>query len=288
MAQPLRLTVPLLQVGLVTIPLGAYSCLALLKGYRPFTSVPDVPLGLDAALSFAMALLIAFRVNRAYERWWEARQLWGTLVNVSRNLAVKVRELLPLSAPERERMSRLIIANCVGLKDHLRDRPVLAKLPGFEDDKRTPRHLPSYIVGRIYALFARWRAAGELSDAQLWVLDSEARILLDVCGGCERIKNTLMSVSWRTFTRQCIAIYLLVLPWGLVDDFGVWTIGLTMAIGYFVIAGEMIAQYVEKPFGEGEDHLDLDGVAEAIELSVNEILSDGPGPTVRKAATADR
>ena len=83
------------------------------------------------------------------------------------------------------------------------------------------------------------------------MLDVEAREFLEVCGACERIKNTMVSISWRTFTRQCIVASLLLLPWGLVEDFGMWTVLLTILISYFVIAGEAIARYVEDPFRPG-------------------------------------
>jgi putative membrane protein len=121
-------------------------------------------------------------------------------------------------------------------------------------------------------LFDQWRTNGTLSDAQLWVLDSEARVLLDVCGGCERIKTTLMSISWRFFTWECITIYLLVLPWGLVTDLHLWTIPISVLASYVVIAGEMIAHYVEEPFGVHEDHLDLERICQAIDDSVSEVL----------------
>jgi len=93
MPQRVGITVPLVRVWMWALAVGAYSCLSLFKSYPPFVYIPEIPAGLDAALSFAMALIIAFRVNRAYVRWWEARTLWGTLVNVSRNLAIKIREL---------------------------------------------------------------------------------------------------------------------------------------------------------------------------------------------------
>jgi putative membrane protein len=240
--------------------------------YPPFVYVPSIPTGIDAALSAAMALLIAFRINRAYERWWEARTLWGTLVNVSRNLAIKIRELRRPDADDRRASRDLIVAFCLGLKDHLRDEPDLAKLPGFETEETAPGHLPSYVVRKLYGLFFRWKASGTLSDEQLWVLDSEARVLLDVCGGCERIKTTLMSVSWRFFTWQCITLYLLTLPWGLVDVFGWWTIPVTILVTYVVMAGEVIAHYVEEPFGVHEDHLDLERICHAIDRSVTEVL----------------
>jgi putative membrane protein len=125
----------------------------------------------------------------------------------------------------------------------------------------------------LYRLLDKWKGENKLSDQQLWVLDAEARELLEVCGGCEKIKTTLMSASWRTYTWQCVALYLIVLRWGLVDEFGVWTIPLTTVIAYVVVGGEGIAQYVEEPFGVHEDHLDLEGICQGIDRSVTEILT---------------
>ena len=146
MPQRVGFTVPLVRVWLCAFVVGAYGCLSLLKSYPPFAYVPNVPVALDAVLSFAMALLIAFRVNRAYERWWEGRILWGNLVNVSRNLAIKVRELQHPTVDGRRLIRDLIVSFCLGLKDHLRNDVDLTRLPGFDDDKATPSHLPSYVV----------------------------------------------------------------------------------------------------------------------------------------------
>jgi len=278
MSPRVGITTPLLRVCGFALLVGCYSFLALRKDDPPFVYIPNVPATLDAALSFAMALVLAFRVNRAYERWWEARTLWGTLVNVSRNIAVKVRELVDPNEQDRENVRNSIVAFCYGLKDHLRNDPQINVLPGFEDEERQPEHLPSFVTGRLYRQYKQWQADGKLTDQQLWVLDSDTRVLLDVCGGCERIKNTLPSVSWRFFTWQCIVLYLLVLPWGLIDDFGNWTIPLTVVIAYFVMAGEGIAHYVEEPFGLQEDHLDLDTICQGIDLSVSEALEIEPKP----------
>lgn len=278
MAQRVGIGRPLLHVWMWAIPVGAYSCLALLKPYAPFNSLPAFPHDLDAALSFAMALIIAFRVNRAYERWWEARTLWGKLVNVSRNLAVKVRELPVIDVEGRHTARNLIIAFAEGLKNHLLDEPALNRLTDSQASDARPVHVPSYIVVQLYRLLNQWRTEGRLTDQQLWMIDSEAREFLEVCGGCEKIKTTLMSVSWRLFARQCIAAYLVVLPWGLVDDFRGWTIPFTMIIAYFVIAGECIAQYVEEPFGVHEDHLDLKSICATIDRSVSEVLIETVPP----------
>ena len=278
MPRKLGVTVPLRSVWFWAICAGGYSCLALAKPYPPLNQIPDIPAGLDAALSFAMALVIAFRVNRAYERWWEARILWGTLVNASRNLAVKVRELFGISSGECQASRDVIVQFAMVLKDHLRNDLPSNQCPGTAHGSTAPAHLPSAIVRQLYRQFSRWKNDCQLVDADLWILDQEARVLLNVCGGCERIKNTQISVSWRFFTWQCITVYLLVLPWGLVADFGICTILITILAAYFVIAGEAIAHYVEEPFGFQEDHLDLDHICEGIDRSVSEILLTGSSP----------
>ena len=270
--QQLGYTQALLGTGRWALLFGAYSCLPLLNERLDWVDLPGIPSGASAALSLALALLVGFRIQHAYDRWWEARKLWGTLVNVSRNLAVKIRALHRPEAAEGKGLRNLIVAFCIGLKDHLRDEAELNRLPGFENDDANVQHVPSYIATRLYDVFAEWRSRGDLTDGQLWVLDTEARELLEVCGACERIKNTLISVSWRTFTRQCIVSSLLLLPWGLVGDFGGWTVVLTILISYFVIGGEAIARHVEKPFDRGTDRLDLEQFCNGIDQSVSEVL----------------
>ena len=272
-------TVPLLRSLLPAVAAGAYSALSLMKDVPPFSHVPDIPLALDAVLSFVMALLVAFRVNRAYERWWEARTLWGKLVNICRNLAIKVRLARP-DADERREMCGLIVGFCTGLKDHLLDRADDTPLPGLGRQTPRPAHAPSWIASRIYDAIARWHQTGRLTGEQLWLLDAEARWLLEVTGGCERIKSTPMPISWRRLSVLAITLYLLVLPWGIVDDFGRWTIPLTAVAAFFVVTAEAVASQVEHPFGLHEDHLDLDQVCGAIERSVTQILVDEtPGAT---------
>jgi putative membrane protein len=273
MHQRFGFTTALLRVSVWMIPVGAYSLLTLWKQSPPFSYVPNIPDAMEYGLAFAMTLLIGFRVNRAYERWWEARTLWGQLVNVSRNLAVKISKFPQPSAEERKYSRDLIVAFAYGLKDHLRDEPELRRLPGFGDAQQQPQHMPSFLVGRIYEQLDGWNRDKRISGEELWVLDVEVRALLDVCGACERIKNTLPSISWRWFTVQAIVAFLLIFPWGLVDDFGRWTIPLAMAASYFIVGGEGIAQFVEEPFGHHEDHLDLDSMCSGIERSVSEILN---------------
>ena len=274
MQKRLGMTIALRRVWLWTIPMAAYSSLALWKPHFKNLDIPDVSFPMEAALTFVMGMLVLFRINRAYERWWEARTLWGTLVNVSRNLAVKTQQLANVDAANREEMRRLIVEFCYALKDHLRGPLQPVKLPDKLDVAIRIEHAPSRIVQNIYQKLKTWSQSGALTREELWMMDSEARMLLEVCGACERIKSTLMSRSWRLLTRQCLGVYLLTAPWALVDEFHYWTIPISALIAYFVIGGEGIAHYVEEPFGSQEDHLDLDGICRKIESSVGEILAD--------------
>ena len=105
----------------------------------------------------------------------------------------------------------------------------------------------------MYGELKTWNHAGQVTAEEFWAMDREAHMFLEICGSCERIKSTLMSRSWRIITRQCIVLYLLLTPWALVEEFGYWTVPVTVVGAYFLIAGEAIAHYVEEPFGIRED-----------------------------------
>jgi len=264
MIDAFQLTRVLFRAALLSLLAGVYTCAVILIERRTEADVPDLPGPLVAALIFVASLLLGFRTNRAYERWWEARTLWGRLISVSRNLAVKVRGLIQPSAEEKAEVLRLTVDYGRRLRDHLSG--------GAAGDAAGQGHIPSSIVTQLYAVLNRWKKWGLVSDAELLILDRELREFLEVCGGCERIKNTPTAISWRRFVRQVTAIYLFILPWGLPDAFGFWNVPLMVLIAYLVIGVEAIAHYVEEPFGDTEDHLDLEAICSSIERSCSEIL----------------
>jgi putative membrane protein len=275
-------TSALLRAWFLALVVGAYSVLAVEAVQPPYAKLGELPIGeLEAAVTLAVSMLLIFRTNRAYERWWEARTLWGTLVNVSRNLAVKAREIVRLDADERAAFADLIVTFSKVLRLHLRGERHFDQVGVHVDP--LPRHVPSYIVGRLYDVLSQWNQEGRLSDEKLRILDRELRVFLDVCGACERIRNTPVAVSWRTLVRQVLLLYVIALPWGLADDFQYWTIPMSILISYAVIAGEAIAHYIEEPFGKDEDHLQLESICAAIETSVREIFEGEPAAFVEAA-----
>ena len=101
MRKNFKMTIALRRMWLWTLPIAAYSSLSLVRLYFNYFDIPQFALPLEAALTFAMGMLVLFRINRAYERWWEARTLWGALVNASRNLAVKTRQLAQVDQADK-------------------------------------------------------------------------------------------------------------------------------------------------------------------------------------------
>jgi len=271
-ARQVGFTAALSRVWYWALVVGAYTVVPVLIGSTPWAERFDAAPTVDAVIALILGLFLMFRINRAYERWWEARTLWGTLVNVSRNLAIKAKTLAEPDAMESRRLRTLIVGFCYGLKHHLRGDAALRNVTGFESTEDNPKHVPGYIVEQIYGMLSAWRSVGKIDGEDLWVLDREARELLEVAGGSEKIKNTLMSQSFPSLSRQALLLYLLYLPWSLAGDFEYLTIPLTILIAYFIIAAEGIAYYVERPFGQEDDHLDLDSICAGIDASVTEIL----------------
>lgn len=260
-------------VGLEALVVAVYSGLPLWLELRVADdSLITLPSNIHAALGIVLGWLLTFRSNVSYARWWEARTLWGGLVNTSRNLAIKIADLVKAGDRELAKCRADIIAFSYALRDHLRDGARLNRLPGFAQATDDPEHVPSYLVTQMYGELGAWKRQGFIDGQELLVLDEEARRFLEICGGCERIRNTRLVRSYRTFARQCVALYLLTFPWGMVHDFGWWTIPLTAVIAYFMIGLETVAEHVEEPFGYDEDDLDLDSLCQSIERTVNEVF----------------
>lgn len=254
-------------------PLTIYATLVVLLDALSEGGLIHFSAGFHSLLGLVLGLLLVFRTNTAYDRWWEGRKLWGQLVNDSRNLAIKIQTCVRAEPREKVQLAWRLSAFAVALKEHLRDGLHLRDLPAFAGSTDDPQHVPAYIVQTIYDRIERWRQAEQLGGFELLFLDAHAQSLMNICGGCERIKKTPIAGSYRTFIRQSIAIYLATLPWGVVDVLSWWTIPVTLVVGYFMIGVEVIAEDVEEPFGTGDDDLQLDAICATIERSVTEIVA---------------
>jgi len=232
---------------------------------------------LHQLLGFVLSLLLVFRTNTAYDRWWEGRKLWGSLVNNSRNLAIKLNALLKHEdESDRKFFARMIPLFASVLKNHLslettrlaldsEEHPELQHLDG---DKHVPNQVASLITQRIYRL----QREGKISGDELITLNAEMLSFIDICGACERIKNTPIPFSYSMFVKKFIFTYVFTLPFGFVFSLGYWVIPVVAFIFYVLASLEIIAEEIEDPFGGDENDLPTDKIASNIKKHVAEIL----------------
>lgn len=222
-------------------------------------------------LGFVLSLFLVFRTNTAYDRWWEGRKQWGGLVNVSRTLAIRVREFSDDAAAHahfRESIPGFVKA----LRDHLR--------PGQPGDLAAPAatefaaaaHVPNAWAQRMERQAYTMLKAGELTEQQHWLIAQNLERMVDILGACERILKTPVPYSYSMFLKKFIFLYVVTLPIGFVATFAWWSVPVVMLVFYILVSVELIAEEIEDPFGVDENDLPLDGLCETIQGNVEEIL----------------
>jgi putative membrane protein len=257
---------------------AGYTALVVLVDVVTGFGLPDWSGVSTLVNALILGVLLNFRNREAYDRWWEARKLWGQLVNDSRSLCAKAAARDRLSADARADLGRLVPAFAVALKDRLRG-PAGARLrrvPGFEADPADPAHVPLDLYGRLLARLQAEREAGRLTEMDLLVLDPHVRGLMDVCGGCERIKGTPVPLSYRSLLRHGMVLYLLSTPWLMADSLGWWAVPIVSLFAYFLLGVELTAEDVEDPFGRDGDDLALATFCDTIRAAAEQALRNPP------------
>lgn len=275
LVRPILASQTLVYVSGIATLVGIYALLPIALEYSPYHDMLNTSSDFHAVLSLVLGWLLVFRTNTAYSRWWEARTLWGALVNASRNLAMKMTASGCMTEQERPHVNELIVAFPVALKCHLRNE-VEMHLP---DTIRSivgsdTQHVPQALARKLYHVAWQAKQDGRIDSQELLVLDAELLRLMDICGGCERILKTRIVKSYRVFARQCVLLFLITLPWGLVHDFRIWTFPITIITAYFMLGLETVAEHVEEPFGYDEDDLDLEALCATIGSTVDETFRD--------------
>lgn len=233
---------------------------------------------LHTLLGFALSMLLVFRTNTAYDRWWEGRKMWGALVNNSRNLAVKLNALLTHDDEKtRHFFIQIIPRFAFELKNHLQseetrymlDQSPHPEIPDFDHNKHVPNQVASLIINKILLLHKQQKITAE----QLLFINSEASSFLDICGACERIKNTPIPYSYSSFIKKFILFYTLTLPVGYVFNLGYLVIPIVVFVFYALASLELIAEEIEDPFGKDDNDLPMQRMAETIQKNIAEILA---------------
>jgi ion channel-forming bestrophin family protein len=227
----------------------------------------------DALLycSVVMGVLLVFRLNSAYERWWEGRKLWGQLVNDTRNFCLKTATMIHLDKSESQQLANLLCSFPVALKDHLRTVRTSVKLEGATGFD-TIEHTPMYIAKQVYKRIRKWKTDNRIDSIEVLQLDTHARALMDICGASERIMKSPISGTFKYLIWYGLTLYFLVLPWALFPLIEDGTMMIVHTSAYFVFALELGAEELEHPFGISVNDLPLESICQSIEKSVYEAL----------------
>lgn len=223
-------------------------------------------------LGFVISLLLVFRTNTAYDRWWEGRKLWGALVNNSRNLALKLAAILK-DEKDVAFFRNLIPNYAFVLNLHLKNEATSQQLNenlviDLDQEKHRPNQVAKLMFERINSLYIDKKITGD----QLIILNEELKSFTDICGACERIKNTPIPYSYSAFLKKFIFFYVMTLPFGYSFSLGYYVVPVVVFIFYVLASLELIAEEIEEPFGTDENDLPTEIISENIKQHVNELL----------------
>jgi putative membrane protein len=227
---------------------------------------------LTAVNALILGTLLTFRINEAKRRWWEARTLWGQLINDLRNLALKANSLARLEPAQQKRWGLLLVAFAEALQRHLRGACKLQEIPGFADDPHRPDHVPLYVAGLIQVEVTAWQRDGKLVETGLWLLDIHTCNLMNICGGCERIQTTPVPSSFRALLHHGLWLNAILAPLFLVPQASYWSVLIIAVSTYFVMGIDLVAVHIEEPFGSDGDDLPLEAYCRSIDQSVSQVM----------------
>ncbi len=227
---------------------------------------------------FIISLVLVFRINSAYDRWWEGRKLWGSLLNNSRSIAIKVNAFIPSTdKATRKEIQSLISDYAISLKEHLRGKSGDQLLEyGNTLNKETyikASHKPNYIAKLITRYILEQFKKNTASTHDYLLINRNIDELIDVCGACERIKNTPIPYAYSIFIKKIVFVYIITMPIAFGLSMGYWSIAIVMVMFYAFASLEIISEEIEDPFGTDDNDLPTDEIAEKIKINTTEILS---------------
>jgi putative membrane protein len=253
--------------------------------------LPPIPLTLPSILGSSISLLLAFTVSQSYDRWWEARKVWGAIVNDSRTLVLQVRSFVKAEWLEADAEMGILsslayrqMAWCYGLGETLRGKdpmPTLARYLPAEDLAYVARHANKSLA--ILSLHTQQIKSLYQQDAinpfQQVQLDDTLLRLCDAMGRSERIKSTVFPTNYRRLVHFLIYLFLGTLSLSLVESNGIWEIPILVmfAVTFFLV--ERTARYLQDPFNDSPTDTPVTAIARTIEINLRQLLDEETVPT---------
>jgi putative membrane protein len=242
--------------------------------FPALTQVPFVLIGLP------LGIFLGFRNTAAYDRFWEGRKLWGSLVNTSRTLGRQIMTvpLATVSLASKQEATRHVAAFAHALRTRLRDEPsadaerlLHEVVPRVGPWVEAGSSVPLFVLEGLARRFAQWRQEGLLSDVAWLPMEQSLVSLTDILGACERIKNTPIPSSYTVLMHRIVALYCVLLPLGIADVAQVMTPVVVFFVSYALFGLDAIGEEIEQPFGHDPNDLPLSRLCTVIETDLKNL-----------------
>lgn len=253
--------------------------------------VHDIPPMVHAVLGTVLGLILAFRTNTAYDRFWEGRRCWGLITNRTRDLARQCHALLP-NEGDHHQVAKFLAGFAQATKRHLwqeNDVPELAEF--FSPSEiavlnEAPGPSQRCLLG-LSDLLIRAKKMGQITDVELSMMDRNITELQDQLGACQRIQRTPIPLAYVIFLRRFIVVYLVTLPLALIDQAGWWTPFVMLIVSYAMLGIEELGVQIEDPFEQSPSDINLDRLARNVQRDVVAIMGGHePVPASRMPPSA--
>ncbi|CAN5878440.1 bestrophin family ion channel [soil metagenome] len=231
-------------------------------------------------IGVALSILMGFRVNAAYERWWEARKIWGAVVNNSRSIGRQILGFIPTASGEdaaatmRIMYRQIAFVHAMGCRLRNQDCRSLIEDLLLEEELRqilAKGNVPNLLLLHNLREFKQWERKGRISPFELIRLENSLHLLTDNLGAAERIKNTPFPLPYSYFSWLLVHLFAFMVPFGMVDAFGYVTVPIAMAVIFIFLIVEQIALEIQDPFENRENDVPMNAICKNIEIDLKEM-----------------
>lgn len=236
----------------------------------------------NVACNLVLGLLLVFRTNTAYERFWEGRKAWGTLVITTRNLAREMH--IAVDCPtdearvEKEKALNRLVGFAIAVKCQLRGESPTKELAEILDKNdieqlKKANRPPQLITFWLSHYLKRQEKLGHIEAGQRMDINVQINQLVEGLSGCERILKTPMPLSYGIYLKRLTLLYCLLLPLGLAEQLGWWTPGAIALVSFVLLGVEEIGNEIEDPFGYDFNDLKLDSICATLLQDIQSVLA---------------
>lgn len=272
------------------IAIAVYAIVIGIADNNKILSQVSIPISITAILGTCVSLLLAFRTSQAYERWWEARIVWGAIVNDSRTLIRQIKQYLPNEDIDtvKEFSERQIIW-CIALSEALRGKSFSDRVRTYiESNGVKGRNVPNSLINAHAENVKKLTAQEKLNGFALLQIDNTLMRLCDSMGKCERIKNTVFPRSYSLLVHFLIYSFTTILPFGLSDESSIGIaieILVCATIPIFFIAIEKTAILMQDPFENSPLDVPMTKLSETIEVNLLQTVDNNYNPSIKEEPT---